>query len=59
MDFCDPDLYNKFLQYLQTHNSKTASANVAMSVHAEDPPSSTTDHNQFLGPSYQQNHWLC
>ncbi|CAH9092301.1 unnamed protein product [Cuscuta epithymum] len=63
LDFCDPDLYNKFLQFMHTQQTKSASANVASANVAlainDAGDTSLTNHSEFIGPPYQQNHWLC
>ncbi|CAH9065419.1 unnamed protein product [Cuscuta europaea] len=52
-DFCDPNLYEKFLQFVQAQQSKTASANVVTIAPDDDQTASYCD-TKFLGPPYQQ-----
>ncbi|CAH9100431.1 unnamed protein product [Cuscuta europaea] len=58
-DFCDPSLYEKFLQFIQTQQPKTASANVVIIAPDDDDPTDSHYVTKFLGPPYQQNDWLC
>ncbi|CAH9069286.1 unnamed protein product [Cuscuta europaea] len=57
-EFCDPNLYEKFLQFIQAQQPKTASVN-AVTIASEDGLNSSNNASQFLGPPYQQNDWLC
>ncbi|CAH9133891.1 unnamed protein product [Cuscuta epithymum] len=57
-DLCDPNLYEKFLQFIQAQQPKTASVN-AVTIASDDGLNASDNASQFLGPPYQQNDWLC
>ncbi|CAH9127240.1 unnamed protein product [Cuscuta epithymum] len=63
-DFCDPDLYNKFLQFMHTQQTKTssanvssanvASANVAMTIN-DAGDTSLNNNSEFIGKHFSFN----